>query len=686
MWQKFVGMGTITLVVCGLLTCAVTPVQADPKSPTKFAVGDSVYFELDGRTTQGRVVGYSAEFAKYRVEYFEAIINPEPKAVLDPPKKAERYLSAFDLSKTKPSPPKADEATSADAIKTPQAEITAEGDIVVPGLKGMRFAANGDIFSGDGKKLFDAATGKWAEGVLAESKDNKAPAGQPPPKAGDTIENGLGMKLRADEAAARQRAEALMAEAVKLYPKLSSTSGAGPNLAEAQSQKEAREKIESLYSEAIKEAPTFPAAYIARGHYWRMVHKPLNAQDDFERATKLPESPLEAWAELSAIASLLRDRVLAKKIADDAFTKASENGGPQGVPTLAIGQLAFRGEHWKRAIELANQALKNQNNPEFMEWMRIRGLSQLVLGNEAAAGPDLGLSQTSAGDEYDYKAKAANMTADRVLELARNYKKINQGRTLDLDMLDRAIELDPKRGDAYLERAEALWEIRKTMLEYRGKMRRHKDAVEDYRLAKVFTAEMIAADCDAAVKNGIDPAKVAVIRAGLIETRPLATFEFERYPYASLADLEDMAKNPKATPEELLDIARKSRRLAVLREEQIALYDLAVKRNPNSAAALFERAELRWMLWQEMRFTYAVLLREEWAHAAALGRPTSGGFLSESRLPGDQQRRLDELTAWMNPLRNAHDPFEIKRDCEQARKLGLSSPALVELINALEKR
>jgi tetratricopeptide (TPR) repeat protein len=312
--------------------------------------------------------------------------------------------------------------------------------------------------------------------------------------AGIGFSPSMAFTQEAENDAGRQRAQELIAQAVNLYPKLSSTSGAGPNLFEAEAQGQAREKIESLYEEAVKAAPTFPAVYIARGQYYKRVNKQFNAQDDFESATTLPDAPIEAWAELSAIADQFRDRALAKKIANDAFTQAAGKDGPQGVATLVVGQLALRAERWNEAIEMANHALSIPSNAESMEWMRIRGLSQLALGNDAAAVTDLNNSQTSSSMQLVYKAKAPNMTAVRVLEHARDFQKENGSKFLDLDLLDCAIALDPNLGEAYLERAKAFWEIRKNLLEYRGKMRRHKDAVQDYRLAKIFTAEAINGD------------------------------------------------------------------------------------------------------------------------------------------------------------------------------------------------
>jgi len=51
-------------------------------------------------------------------------------------------------------------------IETGQMKIDEEGNIYVDGI-GMKFAPNGDIYGSGGTKLYDGATGWWADGVIS---------------------------------------------------------------------------------------------------------------------------------------------------------------------------------------------------------------------------------------------------------------------------------------------------------------------------------------------------------------------------------------------------------------------------------------------------------------------------------------------------------------------------------------
>ena len=82
-----------------------------------------------------------------------SIVNPEPSAFIP------GLSAAADL-------PAADAPTTEGAT-TPQAEIDADGNLVIPGLGGMKFMRNGDIVDSNGKKIYDAATNTWTKDGLA---------------------------------------------------------------------------------------------------------------------------------------------------------------------------------------------------------------------------------------------------------------------------------------------------------------------------------------------------------------------------------------------------------------------------------------------------------------------------------------------------------------------------------------
>jgi len=68
-----------------------------------------------------------------------------------------------------------------------------QGNIQVEGI-GVTFAPNGDIYESDGTKVYDAATGQWAEGFL--SADEEARIGASPPRLCHEVERSAEVVLK----------------------------------------------------------------------------------------------------------------------------------------------------------------------------------------------------------------------------------------------------------------------------------------------------------------------------------------------------------------------------------------------------------------------------------------------------------------------------------------------------------
>jgi hypothetical protein len=95
------------------------------------------------------------------------------------------------------------------AVETPQLQVDAQGNIRVPGLGGMTFAPNGDIYGSDGTKLYDGATGRWtaASGIADVTAEavSPTPSGRSP--KGSTSGDGASKTNPAPGAEKRQEAK-----------------------------------------------------------------------------------------------------------------------------------------------------------------------------------------------------------------------------------------------------------------------------------------------------------------------------------------------------------------------------------------------------------------------------------------------------------------------------------------------
>jgi hypothetical protein len=163
----------------------------------------------------------------------------------------------------------------------------------------------------------------------------------------------------ATEAAARRKADELIAQAEKLTPNL--TGKGMPNLHEARLQAETRVEMERLLSEAVEAAPTYATAYLVRGKY-RLRSDIFGGQSDLEMVRKLAPQIPESYLLLSQIASRCEDFAQAKKLAAEAYSGSHRTDAPQALRLPRRGEL-FDTERYRRAGGNARSVEARRDRP-----------------------------------------------------------------------------------------------------------------------------------------------------------------------------------------------------------------------------------------------------------------------------------------------------------------------------------
>lgn len=514
---------------------------------------------------------------------------------------------------------------------------------------------------------------------------------------------GLASPVRADDAdtAARRKADELIAQAEKQAPDLVSKSGM-PNLREARLQGEARAGMERLFTEAVEAAPNYATAYLVRAKY-RQERDLFGSQSDWEMVRKLaPELP-ESYLQLSYIANRLWDFGQAKKLAAEAYSRLVASDGAASEPKLTTAAAAFAAGQWKDVVALATRALRDNRSPDFKKWLTFGGLSKVALGQDGPGEADLSIAEVFGSQVAFYSVKAPGLSGRQVLDLALKYRQSGGSAMGANELLTRAIELDPKLGEAYLLRAQNRWEAREKLLRKKARYRRLKiDELDDFLIVNVLTPVKIRADCDEAERLGADVKKISEIRGPLSETSYLGFYKFHRFPAATLAELNAKVADPKVGLEDLKKSAALAAELSVPQEQRIAFYDQVIARDPEAPFPYFARAALRWSLiqeaklgkqnyvddiWEKARRPRAglpaeLLLNDSGPEKLAPVNPGSSGFGAGPGLSTELTYELVALQKPLDLLLSEHPARKVYEDCLSASRLGYKSRHLDDLLRA----